>query len=370
VTQFGMMSLNNPQPNWRSHDGVAGQGGVGKSYFTLELAISAATGKTLFPSFRPVRSMKVVLFMGEDLDIFIAKRLMAIQEQFSSIFTLDEELQQAWHDGRLKISAAKPFPLMDHSYGQVRKSSEFNSMCEATKGADMIVIDPLSKFHGLPSENENAHVSKLMNAFQEVTNQNGALLLFTHHTRKGTAKADKDELQGAARGASAIIDESRFALVLQPASSLKEFPFPDHDKEQCITATVIKSNYTQRSPEAILLCRNESGVLSELSIHEDRIQRVAMAIRAYLMKGKLKLPKSDFIKGAGSGDFKDALTQIQSEVGGKSFTRDVREGAVEWGINNGVLIEEDDPGSTRNPRKLISAGSNSPKLSQESTGDF
>lgn len=162
---------------------IAGMGGLGKSWIVLILAVSAITGKTLFPSFIPTRRHKTIYLAGEDDFSFVAKRLKAAEELYQVQFT-EMELDDAMA-ANLRIMCARPQALVKVVQGKVQPTEFFKALLQEAATADFIIIDPVAKFHGLPTENENALVSKFMNLLQGLCVPNGALVLFTHHVNKG-----------------------------------------------------------------------------------------------------------------------------------------------------------------------------------------
>ena len=58
--------------------GIMSQGGAGKSYLSLSLAISCATGQKVFDYFNPSKPMRVMVFFGEDSEDIVWRRFKVI----------------------------------------------------------------------------------------------------------------------------------------------------------------------------------------------------------------------------------------------------------------------------------------------------
>ncbi len=224
---------------------ITGPGAVGKSMAALTLTISAITGKTLFPAFTPSRPMRVIALFGEDPVEQVAKRLLAIGAVHEDK-VLRDELDSAIVD-RLGLLCAQAEPLTQLRNNVVVPTAFYQRLSHEARTADLIIIDPLSKFHGLPSENDNALVSQFMNLLQGWANVNGAAVLFCHHFSKEAVRDRTSHLQVAPRGASAFIDESRWVATLQTFDDKTAASF-NIDLEEAwryVQLRVPKQNYSE-----------------------------------------------------------------------------------------------------------------------------
>ena len=83
-------------------------------------------------------------------------------------------------------------------------------------GARLLIIDTLSRIHGL-DENDNGEMARLLSQLEHIAAQTGCAVLFLHHVSKASARERGDEQQ-AARGASALVDNARWAGYLTQMS--------------------------------------------------------------------------------------------------------------------------------------------------------
>ena len=84
----------------------------------------------------------------------------------------------------------------------------------------LIVIDPLSNVAGREgvNENDNSQMTKLMDRFAQIAEEEQVAILLVHHDRKGGV-LDGGRLQDGTRGASAIANSARlyWGLIADPA---------------------------------------------------------------------------------------------------------------------------------------------------------
>jgi len=191
-------------------------GSTGKSFFALQLAIDAAGGDLLgiFDKKRDLDQLQPVLYIAlEDPEPILITRLHDIGRHLS---------KEAWVTvaGRLKLESLlgqRIDLLNDEWIGWLIESAK------STK-ARLIIIDTLNRAHS-GDENSNRDMSLLLSGLEAVAKHSKAAVLFLHHV----AKHADSSVQGAARGASAIIDNARFAgfvkrMSEEEAEMLSEFP--------------------------------------------------------------------------------------------------------------------------------------------------
>lgn len=80
-------------------------------------------------------------------------------------------------------------------------------------GARLGILDTYTRCH-LLDENSNGDMSQVVGGFEAVSRATGAAFLVPHHASKGAVLSGQAGNQHAARGASAIVDNARFAGTL------------------------------------------------------------------------------------------------------------------------------------------------------------
>lgn len=180
---------------------VAAPGGTGKSFFLMQLAISVATGYELITGIAPKHAGPVRLLNFEDDDIDTSNRGIDILNEFG----IDDDLTE-----RLYLH-----PLAGYRLDLVTREGSVDQ--EAVKwllaqadGMRLLIIDPLSHITS-SDENDNALRTLLVQTLKHVGREKQCGILIAHHTNKG----DADNAQGWLRGASALVDASRYVLTMQ-----------------------------------------------------------------------------------------------------------------------------------------------------------
>ncbi len=94
---------------------------------------------------------------------------------------------------------------------------------------DMVIIDPITRFLALASENDNAEVLTALVQLERVASEGGCGLLMLHHTGKSG---------GQARGASAFLQNADVLLTLRHAREEEEIlDAPDPNEVRMLTGT-------------------------------------------------------------------------------------------------------------------------------------
>ncbi len=302
--------------------GLAGESGIGKSWFLMMLAISAALGRPLLSQFVPERAFRVVVLLGEDEVEEVARRLLMIQTHFN----IDGgEVEAAIADGRLRFRCVRPF----HVLKRREPTKEFQALQEATKDADFIIIDPLSKHSGIEQENSNAEISLLMDTLTRLCRRGQATVLVSHHVSQASYMNKSHHHKAAPRGGTAFVDELRMCWLLY-----KEGEDGGSGADQSVCLEVIKNNYAPIPDKPIVLVRAEGGVLGERSA-EFRNRAVDAFIEYIRAHGPVE--KREFERGAIT--VVKALEFIQQKTGSRPGKQD-RERILKAVLDNGPATLE------------------------------
>ena len=185
-------------------------GATGKSFFTLNLLL-ASCGITQNHLIH--KNIKILYVSLEDQLDDIQRRLhsyqLALSLNESSIIEetyLDFLITCYKGADRLIV---KNLPQADNLLWQGLESN-----VKATK-PDLIIIDTLIKCYEGYEENSNPDMSKVLSFFNELALSNNCSVLLLHHTNKGALHKDSTSSQVNSRGASAIVDNSRWVISLK-----------------------------------------------------------------------------------------------------------------------------------------------------------
>lgn len=232
-------------------------GATGKSFWALEaamsIACSVAGGDVV--SLKPQRTGRVVYLAGEDPAPALIRRVHAIGQHInrSAREAIAENLA-------LEPIMGKRLNVMDAAH--LRRVIEYSA------GARLIVLDTLNRVHNL-DENSNSDMSRLTSTLEHIADSTGAAVLYLHHVNKSSAQNRQSDQQHAARGASALIDNARWAGFITKMSEAEADDLSDRMDRKPIGAErrgyfvrfgVSKQNYVAPIDD-MWLKREEGGVL-------------------------------------------------------------------------------------------------------------
>lgn len=226
-------------------------GATGKSFFALEAAmcvVSPLANGALLDLDIERRGGGVVYAAAEDPPVILKKRIHAIGAY------LDDDAKKQAAVGLLvePIMGAR-LNLMDDDH--LKRFKEYSM------GARLIIVDTLSRVH-TENENDNGAMSGLLQRLEFVAKETGAGVLFLHHIGKAAATGGEGDTQQAARGASALIDNARYAAALtkMTKNEAEAYGVDDSMRGFFVRHTVTKNNYGSPLTDCWYR-RHEGGVL-------------------------------------------------------------------------------------------------------------
>ncbi len=312
---------------------VLAQGGTGKTLFSFGLAISAATGNTIFDFLKPSEPMKVLCIFGEDSEPIIWQRLKAIISDLErQKILIDESLLT----NNLHLFCGQSDPLMKLDFGNPVTTDAYKSLqykIEELK-PKLVILDPKSQFFGL-EENSNDYNTQWTNSLKRLTNINGATVLFTHHVTKASNGLLN---QSAARGGGALTDNCRWVANMTKISEKTAKKFGLDNYEDFVEFKITKSSYTRLPSESIYFSKVEGGVLRQAELESYKFSTIIDIVEGLLHDGSLENVSIDQLLTKSRG--KELRNKI-SEIAGWNVTKSSIENAINGGINKGVFRVED-----------------------------
>jgi RecA-family ATPase len=240
-------------------------GGTGKSFWALEAAMSVAChvpGGDLL-DLAPRYNGRVVYLAAEDPAPVLIRRIHAIGQH------VDQTAQEVIAENMLLE------PIMGRRM-DLMNEEHLKSLVDYSNGARLIVLDTLSRLHGL-DENSNGDMSRLVSILEYVAATTGAAVLYLHHVSKGSAREGQTDQQQAARGASALIDNARWCgfVAKMTEDEAKKWSDCPHERQPIgkdrrgffIRFGVSKQNYDIPVPDRWYQ-RKDGGVLVPVELVE------------------------------------------------------------------------------------------------------
>lgn len=220
-------------------------GGTGKSMLSLELAASAAIGRTLISGFDPAAGpVGVALLALEDDKAEVWRRLQRIFLAFNLDYNAGDPVKLA-HNLRLfclpAFNAIAPegnFAASDDLKRLSANLAEFKPR--------LVIADPLAGLlGGLIEENANEAAQAVIGILRSAIPDCAGLLVCAH-----TSKAER-ETSTTARGASAWMDAARQVIALRPVNKTETFAL-GNDAQLTVALQMTKSNYSALAPPVYL----------------------------------------------------------------------------------------------------------------------
>jgi len=239
--------------------GVIGAGGIGKTHFLTQLALSIVLGKPFLEIYTMPKKGNVALLLGENTKDDIHRLLRKIVKDSYSI----EELQEAAKKLAVMSCSGKnaSFIHKNEATSFYKELMQYLKDKEPENGWDLIILDPISRFLGADAENDNAAATQFISLLEKIIDELSGkpTILFGHHMSKaGFGKSKTD--QTASRGSSALTDGIRWQANLDKVED--EIGACKTDQ---VCLRVVKSNHTKIYNPHILK-KGVGGKLSHLEI--------------------------------------------------------------------------------------------------------
>ncbi len=244
---------------------LSGPGGVGKSMFCLSIMAAVAGGTDLFGVWQVNKPGDVLYLYAEDSSNTVWRRFHALAQGLAFSDDVISRMHTVCiknHAPKLMLQGAQGLavPQNDVVY-------ELSSQLHSYPNPRLLILDPLVKLHTL-EENANGQMNQFLDLVASLSDAAGIATIITHHVSKGSVVAG-GALQQSARGASAIVDESRWQVSLSKLDpkTAGEYDIPDDSRWKYLLATSPKVNGTGQLPDLLLERQPDSGVLLLSPLH-------------------------------------------------------------------------------------------------------
>ncbi len=308
-----------------------GTGGVGKSYLTIQQAVSLATGLPYLDRFEVKEKRQVLIIAQEDSKNQIHLRIKRILEHLCEVHGLNpKDLAED-----LKNIVAVDFSQLRKDHRKMKRNltdpSEefFNSIKQTVNtlgNVGLIIADPLNKLYG-SDMNANDLATEFMLRIEDLCETLDVTIEIIHHKNK-TSDSVKFRSYGAggSMGAASFINGARHAIEVDKANKQND-KIPSEDRGNTFLHNISKSNYMADGDDRIFYMRkNDNGVLYYFDIEKLRIEReknqerlqlerqedLALKCRTALDRGPLRkmafYEAIGYEKSTGAKKLKEALT--------------------------------------------------------------
>jgi len=242
---------------------LASAGGTGKSIYGLQMLFQIAAGKCCDFELNktsmtndPSRTLYISL---EDEDEDIDSRLSSLWN-----FWRHDAERSSWLDDLSDLvdilALAKVGETLIKANGEKTELLNLLETKIRSENYRFIIIDTLRLTHD-GDENDNGFMTQILRYFNQLARQTKSSILLLHHENKG-GSGDSDAGAGSVRGASAIVDNSRYVARMQTMTpdEGKKRGYTDDERRFWVRVSLEKTNYGPPQ-EAVWLKRMAGGIL-------------------------------------------------------------------------------------------------------------
>ncbi len=259
-------------------------GGVGKSFFLLNLGVWLSVGLEEAP-LKPPKPLKVLYLNSEDSRNILIQRLKRLKEHYTKVWHLRKDRFFVIPFGK----DVKPLAQYDYSGNpQKGKGLELLENLILKYKPDVVFLDTLTRFYGL-NENIANDASYWINLLEKLAQTYKISFLIAHHIRKSASTGIE---KFSSRGSSAFVDNVRLALAL-------ERPEP-----QLLKLSFIKANYAPLKPP--IFFKDQNGVYLPI----DELQIIVEVLPEAFQEVDGKATCRELIRKKKFKTFRDALSEL------------------------------------------------------------
>ena len=262
---------------------LTGTGSTGKSYLSISLCVALACGRSFGP-FEIEQPRRVIITNVEDPEEDLHFRLAQVVDSLRLSF---EEQRLLTKNLMILPARGKLGPLMqldERRNPQASASYTWLQEQVARYRPNLLVLDTKSRLYGL-DENSNDHAAQWLVALERLIADHPMLsiLIVSHNSKSSVTTGDTS--QHAARGASSLVDNARFVMLLAGVDD-KGSRKLGGEADEFVRLVHAKPNYSRRAEPAIFR-RGPLGVLSPVDVaqaHSDRIIDAVERLRDVLLE--------------------------------------------------------------------------------------
>lgn len=317
------------------HQMIAAEGGAGKTFLCLDLALKIAAwepGDDYRWCGSKVVSGGTVVFLTFEDDK---------EEMHIRIHDIDKEGLRQKAGAKFivvpTINAGGGFTIAvaDPKSGEARASNRWSNVVEQLaqiKDLALVIVDTLNAtLHG--EENSAMVIGEFIRVAGDVINRTGAAMLYTHHIRKQGDEpiTNAESMKTSIRGSTAILGAMRVAIGVWHCSDYDrrlELMGRAPERGRLYRMAVVKGNNPELNRTERTLLRDDVGMLHDATAldrysqaHND--ERTAWLFEAIVLAARAGHPYSNGERNARSGLYlrRAELPPILARTGPLEFTR-------------------------------------------------
>lgn len=206
-------------------------GATGKSFFVLNMLLASCNA--VVKNHLIVKPIRILYLSLEDRLDDIQRRLHAYM---MGNLIMQSDIEK--NENNFEIIAYKGSERLISKNIPQKENKLWQSLKERINSSkpDLVILDTLIKCYEGYEENSNPDMAKVLSFFNELAMEHNCSILLLHHTNKAAINSENASSQTNSRGASAIVDNSRWVISLKKQDDIN------------VVCEAIKMNFTSIKP--------------------------------------------------------------------------------------------------------------------------
>jgi len=209
-----------------------GIGGLGKSFFAIELAFASSIGESfLLPNFKPKQALPILYLTAEDSPDDFKNRLQAVKNAYRYKARAENFYWISSLSSKFPLQISTFFTKEHNKIVKTEMTNYLEFLIRKTK-AKLVIIDSLINWYGL-NENSSEDAVYFYNFLKYLIRKYNLSFLILHHQSKSgllkdTTKEDKF------RGSGVFREQARARIIMRQLSSQEERYFDEPRRVRAI----------------------------------------------------------------------------------------------------------------------------------------
>jgi KaiC/GvpD/RAD55 family RecA-like ATPase len=209
-----------------------GIGGLGKSFFAMELAFALSIGESfLLTEFKPRQAVPILYLTAEDSPDDFRDRLLEIKRAYQYEGKADNFYWISSLSSKFPLQTSTFFTKEHNKIVKTEMTDYLEFLIKET-GAKLIVIDSLINWYGL-NENSSDDAVYFYNFLKYLIRKYKLSFLILHHQSKGGLLKDASK-EDKFRGSGVFREQARARIVMRQLSSQEEKQFDEPRRVKAI----------------------------------------------------------------------------------------------------------------------------------------
>lgn len=238
--------------------------GAGKSMFTMQIAISAATGKEWGKWHPAKKNLNVWVYNNEEGQDELFRRIRAVM--------IENGIGKSDFGGRFYIDSGetKPISVANVKDNVVVHTPDYEGLLAEVKNRkiDILIVDPFAETHSV-TENSNEQIKDVVRLYRDIAFKANCAVLLVHHTRKGASEMAGEADSARGGGAQIGVVRRMFTLSTMTKNEAEKIGVPPEKRKWFIRFDDAKTNITAPADVATWLKFKSVSIKNGVGLYPD-----------------------------------------------------------------------------------------------------